>query len=246
MQLTTADIKSLTMTWSQDPGAATTTGTAVYPTGFVLTFNTFENGRTATWKPGDTIMIPNLTYTGAYGDVSLEPNFVRTTIAGLGYIEGNTITVTNEDIGKELAINFGNLKKSDFATFTTNIELPAKTDVTASFLGQELKFTAIDQSASWTGQIGEVVKDGEVPGDRDFSFKYSGSFFTGDKSRDLSYGAAYHDAADFSAYVNKVNDETKDYQGIYPLEPTMKKLAETPGNLFMVNTYPATEANKKF
>ncbi|MGX7164039.1 BspA family leucine-rich repeat surface protein [Enterococcus massiliensis] len=244
-QLTTADIKSLTMTWSQTEGAATTTGTAVYPTGFVLTFNTFENGRTATWKPGDKITIPNLTYTGAYGDVSLEPNFVRTTIAGLGYIEGNTITVTNEDIGKELAINFGNLKKSDFASFTTDVKLPAKADVTASFLGQELKFTAIDESASWTGQIGEVVKDGEVPGDRDFSFKYSGSFFTGDKSRDLSYGAAYHDAADFSAYVNKVNDETKDYQGIYPLEPTMKKLAETPGNLFMVNTYPATEANKK-
>ncbi|MDT2758869.1 BspA family leucine-rich repeat surface protein [Enterococcus xiangfangensis] len=244
-QLTTADIKSLTMTWSQKPDAATTTGTAVYPTGFVLTFNSFENGRTATWKPGDTITIPNLTYTGAYGDVSLEPNFVRTTIAGLGYIEGNTITVTSEDIGKELAINFGNLKKSDFASFTTDVKLPAKADVTASFLGQELKFTAIDQSASWTGQIGEVVKDGEVPGERDFSFQYSGSFFTGDKSRDLSYGAAYHDAADFSAYVNKVNDETKDYQGIYPLEPTMKKLAETPGNLFMVNTYPATEANKK-
>ncbi|MDT2614344.1 BspA family leucine-rich repeat surface protein, partial [Enterococcus dongliensis] len=185
------------------------------------------------------ITLPNLIYTGAYGTVELQPSFVKTAIAGMGYVEGNTITITTDDNGAVRPISFSNLKTSSFTNLPP-IELSAKTPVTATFLGSSVNFTAVDQSASWNGAVGEPIDEpeGDLPADfPDLSFHYYPQF-TGERDRSLSYGGSYDEGWDFMRYINRVNDdEVGNYTNLTD-ETTMKKIADTTGNIYMVNTYP--------
>lgn len=236
-QLTEADLTSpIKVTWSHSEGAATYTGTKVFPTSFSIELKSTADGRTITWKKGDVITLPNLTYTGAYGTVALQPNFVKTTIAGMGYMEGNTITVTTDDNGAAPLIQFSNLKASSFTNLPSKA-LTTVTSVTASFLDSSVNFTAVDQSASWNGQIGETIDVADGAGDRDLGFHYIGKFM-GEQDRDLTYGGSYDNAYDFIQYINRVNDDESGNYTEPTKEATMENLADTTGNIYMVNTYP--------
>ncbi|MDT2712280.1 BspA family leucine-rich repeat surface protein [Enterococcus dongliensis] len=239
-QLPEADLASpIEVTWSHSGGTATYTGTKVFPTSFSIALKSTADGRTITWKKGDVIKLPNLTYAGAYGTVTLQPNFVKTTIAGMGYVEGNTITITTDDNGAARPISFSNLKTSSFTNLPSKT-LTTATQVTASFLGSSVNFTAVDQSASWNGQIGETIDVADGAGDRDLGFHYIGKLM-GEQERDLTYGGSYDDAYDLIQYINRVNDDESGNYTEPTKESTMEKLANTTGNIYMVNTYPNTD-----
>ncbi|MGX7205229.1 BspA family leucine-rich repeat surface protein [Enterococcus pingfangensis] len=241
-EFTEPDLASpIVVTWSQESGAATTTGTKVFPTSFTISLKSTTAGRTATWAVGDVITIPDLTYTGAYGTIALQPSFVKTVIPGIGTLEGNKITVTQADNGSEKTIELKNIFASNFTGSLPTVELTESTSVSTSFLGSSLDFTAIDASASWGDGKGEIltIQKGEDGGDAlDLSFKLFPVNY-GERRNDLFFGGGYTDAADFLNYVELVNDDTPGNYEDSTKETTMSKLADMKQNIFMVNTYPA-------
>ncbi|MGX7205227.1 BspA family leucine-rich repeat surface protein [Enterococcus pingfangensis] len=105
-----------------------------------------KDGRTFTWKAGDVITLPALTYTGAYGNLTPKFSFTDKKISDLGTLNGNELTMDKEDTGEALTIEVTDVaaENIDVKLPTPNLANPAST---AKFLDSEFAFNVIASPA---------------------------------------------------------------------------------------------------